>query len=383
MDYIPPYGSFDPDAPYVDRNTATATRGSAIPADFFNTVQAELLSLIDAAGLERSAGVLQVALAIQSGRLVYGAADGTANALTVMLSPAPTGLPEGLRLLIKAKSTNTGAMTINVNGLGVTSIKRADGSDTGAGDAVQDQFVPLVFDGLNWRLERANGFLPLTGGTMTGPITLPGPPTEEMHAVPRSYVDHPGYIAVTAAVTLTQAQLRKYVEVLGAGTFTITLPEPDAALTTGGMFFFCNVGSSDKKLATPRGNFIGPNGSNAATMTLPRGAFVWVIAGFDNWIVVEQTYSFDLVQSTTTLTPSALGGYIQLGGPSTFTVTLPNPANYSGAALEIYNSGSIAYTLRTPVGNFLGPKGTAANTVSIGSGEYFMLRAGTANWIVH
>ncbi|WP_430254241.1 hypothetical protein [Neorhizobium sp. DAR64872/K0K18] len=384
MDYIPPYGSTDPDAPYVDRSTATAVRGSPLAAAFFNDIQAELLAVIVAAGLEPSeTDLAQIAQAIQSGQLSYSVAAGTGNALTATLKPAPSTLREGMRILLKAEADNTGAMSINVNGLGVVAIKRADGSDTKAGDAVAGQYLPLVYAGTVWVLDKATGYLPLVGGVMTGPITLPGPPTEEMHAVPRSYVDHPGYVAVSSAVTLTVAQLRKYVEVLGSGSFTIGLPAPSAASTTGGMYFICNVGSSDKTLSTPSGNFIGPNGTNASTMTLPRGAFVWVICGFDNWIVVQQTYSFKLVQSAEVLTPSALGGYIQLGGSSTFQVTLPNPSSFSGAALEIYNSGSVAYTLRTPAGSFLGPKGTAAPTVNIGPGEYFMFRAGTGNWIVH
>lgn len=33
-------------------------------------------------------------------------------------------------------------------------------------------------------------FLPKSGGTMTGPITLPGNPTEDLHAVPKQYVDN-------------------------------------------------------------------------------------------------------------------------------------------------------------------------------------------------
>lgn len=32
-------------------------------------------------------------------------------------------------------------------------------------------------------------YLPLEGGTMTGPLTLNGNPTEQLHAVPKKYVD--------------------------------------------------------------------------------------------------------------------------------------------------------------------------------------------------
>jgi len=385
MEYIPPYGSTDPEAPFVDRDTATATRGSSVPAEFFNKIQAELLSVIDAAGLTRDSEALQLALAIQSGRMNYAEPGGTENALTVTLAPAPSVIRAGQHVLLKIATTNSDAMTLNVNGLGAVSIKRTDGGDTVAGDAVAGHMLPVVFDGSVWRIERSvgNNFLPLDGGTMTGPITLPGPPTADLHATTRAYVDHPGFVSVTAATTLTQSQLRKYVEVGGSGSYTIGLPAPAEATTTGGMYWLYNAGSSDKTLSTPSGNFVGPCGKGASTMTLPRGAFVWVIAGFDNWIVVDQSYSFSLITGATTLSPSALGGYIQLGGGSTYTVTLPNPSSFSGASLDIYNAGSIAYTLSTPGGgSFVGPLGSGGSTLSIPPGSYFTLRAGSVNWIV-
>ena len=146
----------------------------------------------------------------------YAEPGGTANALTVTLAPAPSVLRAGHCILLKIATTNTGAMTLNVNGLGAVAIKRADGSSTAAGDAIEDEILPVAFDGSVWRIGRDVGdnFLPLAGGTVTGPITLPGPPSEDLHATTRAYVDHPGYVAVTGAVTLTPAQLRKYVEVL-------------------------------------------------------------------------------------------------------------------------------------------------------------------------
>lgn len=40
------------------------------------------------------------------------------------------------------------------------------------------------------------GFLPLSGGTMTGAITLPGDPTSSGHAVTKEYVDARATIAL-------------------------------------------------------------------------------------------------------------------------------------------------------------------------------------------
>lgn len=230
-----------------------------------------------------------------------------------------------------------------------------------------------------------DNFLPLaTGGTVNDQIYLPNAPSQDTSAVNRAYVDHPGFVGVSGTITLTQSHIRKYVEVTGSGSYTVTLPAPTStgvAPTTGGYYLIYNAGPSDKTLSTPSGKFVGPSGSGASTLTLPRGAFTWVIAGFSNWVVLYQTYSYTLVTSATTLTASALNGYIQLGGASTYTVTLPDPSNFSGASLEVYNSGSISYTISTPSGNFVGPSGSAASTKSIAAGEYLHFRAGAANWI--
>lgn len=383
MKYIAPFGSIDPDAPYVDRNTSTATRGSAVPADFFNIVQAEILAVIEAAGLDPSASAMQLGQAIQSGLLTFAVAGGTANALTATLSPAPAVLRAGMRIAVKATANNTGAMTLNVNGLGAVAIMRMDGTETAAGDAVIGGVLPLVFDGANWFVERWAGFLPLSGGIVTGPITLPGPPTEDLHATTRAYVDHPGYVAVSAATTLTVSQLRKFIEISGSGGYTVTLPAPNVESSTGGMYFIYNASASDKVLATPAGSFLGPKGTTGSTMVIPRGAFVWIICGYANWIAVEKSYDFIAISSAATLAPSAIGSYHQLSGASTYTVTLLNPASFSGAEIEFYNSGSVGYTLATPSGSFVGPKGSGGSTMVIAAGEYITLRAGNLNWIAH
>ncbi|MBV5268689.1 MAG: hypothetical protein JZU55_00675 [Afipia sp.] len=89
MQYIPPYGSSDPEAPFVDRNTATATRGSAVPAEFFNIMQAELLAVIEGSGLTADANSLQLALAIQSQHMNFAEASGGADAIALSVNPAP------------------------------------------------------------------------------------------------------------------------------------------------------------------------------------------------------------------------------------------------------------------------------------------------------
>jgi hypothetical protein len=54
MEYIPPYGSIDPDAPYIDRSTPNAVQGSKIPALAVEHPQREIVAVIEAANLPPS-----------------------------------------------------------------------------------------------------------------------------------------------------------------------------------------------------------------------------------------------------------------------------------------------------------------------------------------
>lgn len=65
-------------------------------------------------------------------RKLYAVDGGSTNTIVVNPTPAWSAYAAGQFLWVKVANTNTGAATINVSGLGVKSIKKADGSDLGA-----------------------------------------------------------------------------------------------------------------------------------------------------------------------------------------------------------------------------------------------------------
>lgn len=161
MKYQAPYGSVDPNAPYVDRNTPGAERGSVPPAAAIEDPQRELVNLLTAAGVTPSdANLQQLAVAIRSLRLNLVTAGGTANALTGALSIAPanyaaiTHMPV---LLLTGASPNSGAATLNLNGLGTKPIVRMDGADLQPGDLPASSYVILIYDGAEFRNLLAGG----------------------------------------------------------------------------------------------------------------------------------------------------------------------------------------------------------------------------------
>lgn len=77
--------------------------------------------------------------------------SGSANAYAVTLIPAISSYTTGLRFLFKPSNSNTGASTINVNGLGVKSIKK-DNVDLANADITANRIYDIVYDGINFQL---------------------------------------------------------------------------------------------------------------------------------------------------------------------------------------------------------------------------------------
>lgn len=94
--------------------------------------------------------LLPTAAKLAENRVTYYVPTGTGNALVVTMAPALGAYTAGLRLMLKLAATNTGAATVNVNGLGVKSIKRYDGSALEAGDLTSGQLAELAYDGTNF-----------------------------------------------------------------------------------------------------------------------------------------------------------------------------------------------------------------------------------------
>lgn len=77
----------------------------------------------------------------------FAVSTGAANTYAVSTTPAPTALAEGMRILVKINVANTGASTLNWNGLGAVAIKRKNGSDVSAGALALDKVYEFVYVG--------------------------------------------------------------------------------------------------------------------------------------------------------------------------------------------------------------------------------------------
>lgn len=86
-----------------------------------------------------------------------GTVGGTGDAITLTPNPAITAYGAGLKLRFVAAASNTGAVTVDVSGLGVKSLTKHDGAALSASDIVSGQLVEIVYDGVAFRLTSSNG----------------------------------------------------------------------------------------------------------------------------------------------------------------------------------------------------------------------------------
>lgn len=126
---------------------------SVLPAAQFNSYINELKNIITSANQSLTgADVTQIAKSIANyvANGNYFTDSGVANAyvLTVVGARlAPTLYTNGFTVLFKVGTTNTGASTVNVSGLGVKNIKINNGAnDPSAGDLTAGNIVELVYD---------------------------------------------------------------------------------------------------------------------------------------------------------------------------------------------------------------------------------------------
>lgn len=74
---------------------------------------------------------------------------GTGDAITLDFTPN-IAYTAGTRIAFVVAANNTGAVTINADGLGVKDVKRSSGAALEAGDFLTGQFVRAIYDGTNF-----------------------------------------------------------------------------------------------------------------------------------------------------------------------------------------------------------------------------------------
>ena len=138
---------------FVDGDPSIGLQGTIVDDDFLNGLQ-EMRS----DGLDQD-GSLPIDYVIDT-----GAVDAHVMTLVPVLSQLIVGLP----FTFKAITANTGAATLNIDGLGAKTIKKNYNQDLAAQDIKIGQMVTVIYDGANYQMVSAVGNIPVAQPAVRG-----------------------------------------------------------------------------------------------------------------------------------------------------------------------------------------------------------------------
>ena len=94
--------------------------------------------------------------AIQNNQYGIGVDTGSANTYVATLSPAITSYTKGLKVSIVIANTNTGASTLNLNGVGAVAIKLPNITALIGGELIANMMANFEYDGTYFQLTNSN-----------------------------------------------------------------------------------------------------------------------------------------------------------------------------------------------------------------------------------
>ncbi len=370
----------------------------------------------------------------------YGIDTGTLNRIVVpTIYPALAIRPNGFTVAVKIKVANVYPgtvppgdpdpwVTLKVGSSAEVRVTRPDGTDLQTGDLVVNQVAVFTYDGTRYRMISPSASA-TSGGGGGGGDGLPGADGTKwyrgatapdaglgvegdfylntasgdvyqkvsgaweaifnMKGADGADAPTPSVLSKTSASTLTATHFNWLIKLTGTTNFTTTLPSP---INTGGKGRFLvwnGATATTKTLATPAGTFIGPRGSGAATLSINAGETILLVSDGVGWVAGVVCSKDDplpsslTVTAATTLVTTHFNWHIKLAGTTTFTTTLPTPVGSGGVGrFFIWNSSASSRSIATPAGTFVGPRGSAAATLSIAAGDAVFVISDGANWVV-
>jgi hypothetical protein len=139
---------------FRDRNAVGGLAGTEVTADFLNSVQEEILAVIQAATLVPSDGsrtqLIEAIYRLFGDRAAT--AGGTANALAAAFGNPILTLMLGMPIRVRISATNTGPATLVADAMPALSIVRRDGYPLAGGELVAGSIEYFCYDGASWRM---------------------------------------------------------------------------------------------------------------------------------------------------------------------------------------------------------------------------------------
>jgi len=285
---------------------------------------------------------------VQDGSILYAADAGSNDTYAITLSPAPTALTTGMTVYFKANTVNTGAATLNVNGLGAVTIKKNKDQDLSDGDIKAGQIVIVSYDGTYWQMQSQSGITPYGVTSITAGETITAGEVLRIHTdgyAYRAYANASAGFNAIVGIALSSAAI-------GASVL-IALPGNEATasgLTIASRYYLQDYTGPGTTItqATESANWNVPSGEYAIQTFTPTSSRIGAVTlrvghtSGDTRLVYCQLYGSDDVQIGSTQSVSVgTGSFID----RTFTFNAAVKKGDSGTYLKVYAESGITLTI--------------------------------------
>lgn len=200
---------------------------------------------------------------IQSGTEKWLTVTGT-DTYTGSVTPALTAYAAGNTFNFVVPNTNTGASTLNIDGLGAKSITRNGSTALVAGDLVANSVATIVYDGTRFQVENSNS---VTNFRVSGTLNLAGSTmTVRSSVTPRTitYIDEDAtLVGLTNTQALTGKTYNGLTVTTTTGTFTLANGK---TLTANNSLTFAGTDSTTQTFPSSSASIIGSNVSTTLTV---------------------------------------------------------------------------------------------------------------------
>lgn len=279
----------------------------------------------------------------------YFADTGGANAYIINPVPSSTGYVAGQIYDVAISAANTGASTLNVNGLGVKNITYADGSALTIGALPTGSVVRLIYDGAEFQLQNIKpipGAISFTSITLSSYLNeakapdIASAPTVAIGAAAGNFMHVTGTTTITAFDTI-QAGTRRILEFDGILTLTYNAT---SLILPGSANITTAAGDCATFISEGAGNWRCVNYSKSSGKAIISNIVQPAITGF---LPTLQTFTSNVIASMTisggNANDSTFAQILSTAGTLSWNITNGNAANGYQGGTTLPNSSTIHF----------------------------------------
>lgn len=222
---------------------------------------------------------------------------GSSSSYALASNRTLSGYASGLAFKFQANHGNTGAATLNVNGLGAKSIRRPDGSDLSSGDIGANQYCDVFYQGVyfvlttitnNNQLANGAGYVTSSGWTSGNDGAGSGLDADLLDGLHADDILAIRQNLKNSSYTLALSDIGKSIYHSNSAAYTWTIPpNSSVAFPVGAAITMINDASANVNITIARGSgvtqILAGDGTNQNCTLARYGVATIIKVGTNKW----------------------------------------------------------------------------------------------------